>query len=72
MAEYCSTEKDAEEKIKQCSTEPVFYAKILHAGQEKWMFDFRERDYTGAAFKILEVLTPKIRQIRGGGHPSNG
>lgn len=64
MGQYFDTRQKAEDFIGSCQNAPVFFARILDSGQEKWMCEFRNRDYSNAAFTILEDVSAQITSIR--------
>ncbi len=64
MGQYFSTRQKAEDFIASCQNAPVFFARILDSGAENWMCEFRDRDYSNAAFTILEDLSAEIASIR--------
>lgn len=63
MAEYFDTQADAEQSIRRATGEVAFYGRILQGGREKWMIDFRQRDYSRAAFSVIENLSHTIEQV---------
>lgn len=64
MAEYFDTEIAAETAVRKCENRPEFYGRIFHSDREKWMIDFKSRDYSRAAFSVLEDLSSTISHIR--------
>lgn len=66
MAEYFDSRENAEEAVKKWQAEGAkiaFFAKVRTSyGDEKWMVDFRKKDYQGA-ITVLEDLLPTLKPL---------
>jgi hypothetical protein len=71
MAEYFSTQDEAEAFIVQMSREPTFFGRVMTPHGKKWIVELTGRD-PYQHFSDIENHTERIRQLRAAREPKRG